>query len=63
MAPRTLDELVGQEQILGEGKLLRYEIESDRLATAIFYGLSGTGKTALARIIARTSFCRHLTCP
>jgi len=55
MAPRTLDELVGQEQILGEGRLLRREIESDRLATAIFYGPPGTGKTALARIIARTS--------
>ncbi len=55
MAPRTLDEFVGQEQILGEGKLLRREIESDRLATAIFYGPPGTGKTALAKIIARTS--------
>ena len=55
MAPRTLDELVGQEQILGEGRLLRREIESDRLAPAIFYGPPGTGKTALARIIARTS--------
>ncbi len=55
MAPRSLDELVGQEQILGPGKLLRREIESDRLATAIFYGPPGVGKTALARIIARTS--------
>ena len=55
MAPRTLDEFVGQEQILGEGKLLRREIESDKLATAIFYGPPGTGKTALARIIAGTS--------
>ncbi len=55
MAPQTLDELVGQEQLIGEGKLLRREIESDRLATAIFYGPPGTGKTALARIIAKTS--------
>jgi len=55
MAPRTLDEFVGQEQILGEGRLLRREIESDRLATAIFYGPPGVGKTALARIIANTS--------
>jgi putative ATPase len=55
MAPRTLDEFVGQEQILGAGKLLRREIESDRLATAIFYGPPGTGKTALARVIANTS--------
>lgn len=55
MAPLTLDEYVGQEQILGDGKLLRREIESDTLSTAIFYGPPGTGKTALARIIARTS--------
>ena len=55
IAPRTLDELVGQEEILGEGKLLRREIESDRLASAIFYGPPGAGKTALARIIALTS--------
>ena len=55
MAPRSLDEFAGQEQILGEGKLLRREIESDRLASAIFYGPPGAGKTALARIIARTS--------
>jgi len=55
MAPRTLDEFVGQEQVLGKGNLLRREIESDRLASAIFYGPPGTGKTALARIIANTS--------
>jgi putative ATPase len=55
MAPRTLDEFVGQEQLLGKGKLLRREIESDRLSSAIFYGPPGTGKTALARIIANTS--------
>ncbi|RJP19172.1 MAG: replication-associated recombination protein A [Candidatus Abyssobacteria bacterium SURF_5] len=55
MAPRTLDEFVGQEQLLGEGKLLRRQIEGDRLSTAIFYGPPGTGKTALARIIANTS--------
>jgi putative ATPase len=55
MAPRSLDEFVGQEQILGPDRLLRREIESDRLSTAIFYGPPGVGKTALARIIARTS--------
>jgi putative ATPase len=55
MAPRLLNEFVGQEQILGEGKLLRRQIEGDRLSTAIFYGPPGTGKTALARVIANTS--------
>ncbi|RJP68218.1 MAG: replication-associated recombination protein A [Candidatus Abyssobacteria bacterium SURF_17] len=55
MAPRTLGEFVGQEHLLGAGKLLRRQIESDRLSTAIFYGPPGTGKTALARVIAKTS--------
>ncbi|GAB4337845.1 MAG: replication-associated recombination protein A [Candidatus Abyssubacteria bacterium] len=55
MAPRSLDEFIGQEHLLAPGKLLRRQIESDRLSTAIFYGPPGTGKTALARIIARTS--------
>jgi len=55
MAPITLDEFVGQEHLLGEGKLLRRQIEGDRLSSAIFYGPPGTGKTALARIIANTS--------
>jgi putative ATPase len=55
MAPRTLDELVGQQQLVGKGRLLRRAVESDRLSSAIFYGPPGTGKTALARIIAMTS--------
>jgi putative ATPase len=55
MAPRTLEEFVGQEHLLGEGKLLRRQVEGDRLSSAIFYGPPGTGKTALARIIANTS--------
>ena len=52
LRPKNLDELVGQEHILGKGKLLRRAIESDRLSSVIFYGPPGTGKTALAYCIA-----------
>lgn len=52
MCPRTLEEYIGQNHILGKGKLLRRAIEADRITSLILYGPSGTGKTALARIIA-----------
>ncbi len=55
MRPRTLDEFVGQEHILGPGKLLRRAIEADRVTSLIFYGPPGSGKTTLARIIANTT--------
>jgi putative ATPase len=52
MRPRTLDEFVGQQHFLGEGKLLRRMLEADRLTSVIFYGPPGTGKTTLAQLIA-----------
>ena len=58
MRPRVLDEILGQEHILAEGKLLRRAIESDRFASLIFYGPPGTGKTSLANVIARTTGSR-----
>jgi putative ATPase len=55
MRPVTLQEFIGQEHILGEGKLLRRAIEADQITSLIFYGPPGTGKTTLARIIAHTT--------
>ena len=55
MRPRTLDEFVGQEEILGSGRLLRRAIQADMLSSVIFYGPPGTGKTTLARVIANTT--------
>jgi len=52
MRPARLDEFVGQEHFLGEGKLLRRLLAADRLGSVIFYGPPGTGKTTLARLLA-----------
>jgi putative ATPase len=52
LRPRSLDEFVGQQHFLGPGKLLRRLLQADRLSSAIFHGPPGTGKTALAQIIA-----------
>lgn len=55
LRPRTLDEFVGQDHIIGPGRLLRRAIQVDQLSSLIFYGPPGTGKTTLARIIANTT--------
>jgi putative ATPase len=55
MRPRTLDDVVGQNHIVGQGRLLRRSIQADRLSSVIFYGPPGTGKTSLARVIANTT--------
>ncbi len=55
MRPRTLDEVVGQQHIIGKGKLLYRAIKADKLTSVIFYGPPGTGKTTLARVIANTT--------
>ena len=53
MRPRTLDEFIGQEKLLGPGKPLRRQIESDNIGSMLFWGPPGCGKTTLARLIAR----------
>ena len=53
--PKTLDEFVGQEHIIGPGKLLYRAIKADKLSSVIFYGPPGTGKTTLAMVIANTT--------
>src|SRR5438046_7047471 len=60
MRPRSLDEFVGQEHILGPGKLLRRAIEADRLPSVIFSGPPGTGKTTLAYVIAEITHSKFV---
>ena len=55
MRPVTLEEVVGQEHIIGEGKMLYRAIKADKLGSVIFYGPPGTGKTTLAKVIANTT--------
>ncbi len=57
LRPRSLDEVVGQEHLLGPGKPLRRLIESDRLSSVILWGPPGTGKTSVVRLIAGAT-CR-----
>lgn len=49
MAPRTIDEIVGQEEIIGKGKLLRRLIETDKVSFIILFGPPGTGKTVMPK--------------
>ncbi len=55
LRPRTLDEVVGQQHIVGRDKLLYRAIQADKLGSVIFYGPPGTGKTTLAKVIANTT--------
>lgn len=60
LRPRTLDEFIGQEHIVGPGRLLRRAIQADQLSSLIFYGPPGSGKTTLARIIANTTHAHFI---
>ena len=60
MRPQTLDEFIGQEDLLGAGRPLRRAIENDRLQSIILWGPPGTGKTTLARVIARVTKARFV---
>ena len=55
MRPTTIDEFVGQEHLLGQGKFLYRSIKADRITSMIFFGPPGTGKTTLAMIIANST--------
>ena len=61
MRPRTLEEFVGQEHIVGPGRLLRRAIQADQLSSLIFYGPPGTGKTTLAMVIANSTKSHFIT--
>lgn len=61
LRPSTLDEMVGQQHIIGKDKLLYRAIKADKLSSIILYGPPGTGKTTLAKVIASTTsaqFCQ-----
>ena len=55
MRPRSLDEIVGQQHLVGPGKVLRRMVENDRLRSIILFGPPGTGKTSLVNVIASST--------
>jgi putative ATPase len=60
MRPRTLEQMVGQEHLLGPGKILRRLVETDQLSSVIFWGPPGTGKTTMAQVIANSTKSRFV---
>src|SRR5687767_10780418 len=60
MRPRTLDEVVGQEHLLGKGRPLRRAIEEDAFASLVLWGPPGVGKTTVARLVAEVTRCRFV---
>ena len=62
LRPTTLEEVVGQQHIIGKDKLLYRAIKADKLSSVIFYGPPGTGKTTLAKVIARECTGRRQSC-
>ena len=60
MRPERLEDFVGQQHILGPGKPLRMQIERDELQSMILWGPPGTGKTTLARLVARMTRCEFV---
>src|SRR6185436_7078558 len=61
LRPKQLDEIVGLDDLLGKGRFLRNAIENDRIPSMIFWGPPGSGKTTLARIIAKSTHARFVT--
>ena len=61
LRPRNLDEYIGQDHIVGKGRLLRRAIAADQLTSVIFYGPPGCGKTTLARVIANHTKSNFIT--
>ena len=61
MRPQNLDEYIGQDHIVGRGRLLRRAIAADQLTSVIFYGPPGSGKTTLARVIANHTQSNFIT--
>src|SRR5579864_247423 len=61
MRPRTLDEILGQEQLLAPGRVLRRSIEEDHIPSMILWGPPGSGKTTLAEVIARQTYAHFVS--
>ena len=63
MRPKTIDQIIGQEHLVGPGKIIRRMVEANRLSSMILYGPPGIGKTSIASAIAGTVSYTHPTLP